>query len=137
MGRRRGSPAALLRGGARPELFELGVSGVNRAGVWVGKGLRDMRSPLEAFAGLGEVRGGVCYDGDGPTRRGSPARGVQAAGVRYGLKQLAYKHGGDLGVLTEAWNGRGPDAAGLAARSGGVAWTGVRGGVAAGALRVC
>ena len=82
---------ALLRGGARPELFKLGVSGVNRAGVWVGKGLRDMRSPLEAFAGLGEVRGGVCYDGDGPARRGSLARGVQAAGVRYGQKQSSVK----------------------------------------------
>jgi len=33
----------------------------------------------------------VCYDGDGPARRGSPARGVQAAGVRYGLKQSSVK----------------------------------------------
>ena len=47
-----------------------------------------MRSPPGAFAGLGEVRGGVCCVGGGPTRRGLPARGVQAAGVRYGLKQL-------------------------------------------------
>ena len=35
-GQRRGSPATLLRGGARPEFFELGVPGVNRAGVWSG-----------------------------------------------------------------------------------------------------
>ena len=72
-------------------MFELGVSRVNRAGVWVGKGLRDMRSPLEAFAGLGEVRGGVCYDGEGPARRGSPARGMQVAGVHYELKHYRVK----------------------------------------------
>jgi hypothetical protein len=88
-GQRRGSPATLLRGGARPEFFELGVSGVNRAWVWVGKGLRDTRSPPEAFAGLGEVCSGVCYDGDGLARRGSPVHGVQAAKVRYRLNQLA------------------------------------------------
>ena len=50
-----------------------------------------MRSPPGAFAGLGEVRGGVCCDGDGPAWRGSPARGVQAAGVRYGPKQSSVK----------------------------------------------
>ena len=68
-----------------------GVPGLKTEWAWVRKGLRDMRSPLEAFAGRGEVRGGVCYDGDGPARRGSPARGVQAAGVRYRLKQSSVK----------------------------------------------
>ena len=48
-----------------------------------------MRSPPGAFAGLGEVRGGVRTGGGESVRRRLPARGVQAAGVRYGLKQLA------------------------------------------------
>ena len=54
----------------------LGLPGVKRDGIRVGRGLRDTRSPPGAFAGLGEVRGGACCDGGGPARRGSPACGV-------------------------------------------------------------
>ena len=44
-------------------LHQNGVPGAYSSGVWVGKGLRDTCSPPGAFAGLGEVRGGACYDG--------------------------------------------------------------------------
>ena len=82
-------------------MAELGLPGADSSGVWVGKGLRDMRSPPGAFAGLGEVRGGACCDGGGPARRCSPTCGVLAVAVAYRLRELAQKRG-EVGVcLTE------------------------------------
>jgi len=63
---------AFLRGGVPPELAELGLPRADSRGVWVGKGLRDTRSPPGAFAGLWEVCGGACYDGGGSARLESP-----------------------------------------------------------------
>ena len=87
-GRRRPSSAAALRGDS-PDLAKLCRPGVKSTRIWVWDGLRAMRSPPGAFAGLGKVLGGVRTGGGRSVRRRSPARGVQAAGVRYGLKKLA------------------------------------------------
>ena len=88
---------ALLRGGVPPELAELGLPGADLSGVWVGKGLRDTRSPPGAFAGLGEVRGGACCDGGGFPWRSSPERGIRGSGRTYWSWQLVQKE--EKGVL--------------------------------------
>ena len=42
----------------------LGLPGVKKDEIWVGRGLLDTHSPPEAFAGLGEAGSGArCVDG--------------------------------------------------------------------------
>ena len=52
----------------------LGLPGVKRDGIRVGRGLRDTRSPPEAFAGLEEAGSGARCIGGGFGRRRSPVR---------------------------------------------------------------
>ena len=64
--RRRGVTGVELRGGAAPEMAILGLPGVKKDEIWVGRALRDMRNPPEAkgrwigaWSDLGTARGGV------------------------------------------------------------------------------
>ena len=78
MDRPRGGGAArrnsLFRGGAWPEVANLGLPGVNPARVWVGWHLRGMRKPLEAKAGLGRAWAGLATARGGLRGGASPAR---------------------------------------------------------------
>ena len=49
-----------LRGGAAPGMAKLGLPGVKKGNIWVGRGLRDTRSPPGAFAGFGGVQNDGC-----------------------------------------------------------------------------
>ena len=69
-GRRRDSPAAHSRGGARPEKTELGLPGADSNGGWVGWHLRCMRKPLVAKSGHGDGWSVELGGGGGSARRG-------------------------------------------------------------------
>jgi len=74
-----------LRGGAAPGMANLGLPGVKKGDIWVGRGLRDTRSPPGAFTGLGEAGCGARCVGGGPARRciaGAPTLGDSRAGIR-------------------------------------------------------
>ena len=68
--RRRDSPAARSRGGARPEKTELGLPGADSNGGWVGRHLRCMRKPLVAKSGHGDGWSVELDGGGGSARRG-------------------------------------------------------------------
>ena len=115
MGQRRwrGVTGVEPRGGAAPEMAIPGLPGVKKDEIWVGRGLRDTRSPPEAFAGLGEAGSGARCVGGGPARRSSPARRVQAVlvlgcgrkGVREALrsKRKTTRAYAGLCGAAEAW----------------------------------
>jgi hypothetical protein len=74
-----------LRGGAAPGMAKLGLPGVKKGNIWVGRGLRDTRSPPGAFAGLREAGCGARCVGGGPARRcfaGALALGDSRTGIR-------------------------------------------------------
>ena len=81
-------------------MAELGPLGVKSTGLWVYDGLRGMRDPPMACAGLGKARGGGFDGGGSSARRRSPGRTRWAAlGLGSGRKRMA-----GLGGLTEARN---------------------------------
>ena len=55
----------LLRGGARPEFFELGVLGLKTTQFWVRHDQRGVRNPPRVIAGAGEAQGGAGTRGGG------------------------------------------------------------------------
>jgi len=55
----------LLRGGAWPEFFELGVLGLKTTRVWVRRDPRGVRNPPRVTAGAGEAQGGAGTGGGG------------------------------------------------------------------------
>ena len=65
---RRRVPAA-ARGENSPEMAEIGHTGVESMGFWVGRTPHIMRDPLGRFPGFGGGRGGVCGGGGGCARR--------------------------------------------------------------------
>jgi len=78
------------RGGGSPEMAELGPPGVKSTGLWVYDGLRGMRDPPMACAGLGKARGGGFDGGGSSARRRSPGRTRWAAlGLASGRKRMA------------------------------------------------
>jgi hypothetical protein len=90
---------ALLRGGTPPELAELGFPRADSSGVWVGKGLRDTRSPPGAFAGLGEAwSSGIVSDG-GAAAVESAGECGRAPRVHHTRIHLAQKGQRGLGCL--------------------------------------
>ena len=117
--RRRDSPAARSRGGARPEKPEIGHPGVESTGFWVGRTLRNMRDPQGGFPGLREARLGLAMARGGRRGGASPERACAASGVRYRLKQLAQKQNKTRLVLTEGWNWGKDRRRVLTAKSGG------------------
>ena len=83
----------------------LGLPGVKKDEIWVGRGLRDTRSPPEAFCG---PRGGWYW---GALRRRRPCAAELAGAARsgfsrgYGLTILAQKGPEEVWKLTELGNG--------------------------------
>ena len=78
------------RGGGSPEMAELGPPGVKTTLLWVYDGLRGMRDPPMACAGLGKARGGGFDGGGSSARRRLPERTRWAAlGLGSGRKRMA------------------------------------------------
>ena len=85
MGRRRDVAGDPVRGGAWPEMANLGLPGVNPARAWVGWHLRGMRKPMEAKAGLGQAWAGLATARGGLRGGASPARACRGCWVHYRL----------------------------------------------------
>ena len=98
------SPEQAFRGGASPELAELGLPGVNSIGVWVRDGLRDMLNPPGPKTGRGEVLNAGRDGGGGTARWRIAGAGVRAVlGVRGECKravELAQGTGRAVGVCS-------------------------------------
>ena len=89
MGRRRDVAGDPVRGGAWPEMANLGLPDVNPARAWVGWHLRGMRKPLKAKSGLGRAWAGLATARGGRRGGASPACGVPGAKAVYGPSYLA------------------------------------------------
>jgi hypothetical protein len=80
-GRRRGSPEQGFRGGASPELAELGLPRVNSIVVWVREDQHVRRKPPGPKAGRGEVLNAGRECGGGSARQSLPAQRVRSVFV--------------------------------------------------------
>ena len=94
-------------------MAELGPPGVKSTGLWVYDGLRGMRDPPMACAGLGKARGGGFNGGGSSAWRGlgglaearnrarRPCRGGGVEGERRG--RCGARGRVDAGVLWDSW----------------------------------
>ena len=103
-GRRRDSPAARSRGGARPEKTELGLPGADSNGGWVGWHLRCMRKPLVAKSGHGDGWSVELNGGGGSARRGLTGASRPGFSGGYSIPNRAQKVWEKVLTLTRgAW----------------------------------
>jgi hypothetical protein len=87
--------------GNSSEFTEFGAPRVKSSGAWVCRAQHDTRDPPGALSGPGGAQGCVRGGGGGSTQRHSPACGVSAVGIAYGLQHLAQKGQERALVLTE------------------------------------
>jgi hypothetical protein len=104
-GGRGGSLEVGFRGGASPELGDLGAPGVKTTRAWVKKVQRDLGRPSRAKAGRGKDSGCAHDDRGGSARRCIAGARVPATRASFGLRHLAQDDQGNDVVLTEGLNG--------------------------------
>ena len=94
----RGAAALLagaeLRGGARPEMAILGLPGVKKDEIWVGRDDRGVREPPGHLSGHGKTLSGANSYGGGSGRRRSPGWRVPGSEAAYSLRPQVQKEKG-------------------------------------------
>ena len=112
----RGAAALLagaeLRGGARPEMAILGLPGVKKDEIWVGRDDRGVRQPPGHLSGHGKTLSGASSCGGGSGRRRSPGWRVPGSEAAYSLRPQVQKEKGPCLSHRGSWLG------GVAAQDG-------------------